>query len=357
MTEPTEQPPAGPSAMPAAATRREARLRREALTRPLFDVPPLAAPLVAPDADAPAAPTVEAGARTIPLPLPPMTESGTAPAALAPHLSLAAPLVTPAPLAEPAPSPRREARQQQAATVLAAEPIDPATADGSAPRRRRAVVWSGIAAALVLIAGLGSIGPWLLRAPEPPAAEDQHVDAPPNPIAGRGLEGAGSPSASAPPRTPPPPPANAIPPVETAIAPIAGDPVDPVDTGDTGDTGSSAPAPAPAPVPGDAGPAPAPPAAPAPLAFTGLTRNETVGLLGIRLLQSYTLSLTGQPGSAVSVTYRSTNVGSVTFDGSGRASLTFGEGLVALDLGDPLVRAAYTDGTPGEPIEARRSDI
>ncbi|MGN7860450.1 hypothetical protein ACTJI8_07705 [Microbacterium sp. 22303] len=323
MTEPTDQPPAGPRAMPAGATRREARLRRESLTSAEFEVPQLAPSLAPP--------------RVQPLPQP-----------LVPTTAGAAPTR----------SPRREARLRQAGSVPAAEPVDPAPTTGSAPRRRRAIVWLGIAAALVLIAGLG-FGLWLVRAPESTAADSPRVAAPVDPIAERGFEGAGSPSASAPQRTPSPTPTppTAVPPVETVVAPT------PVDSGqhdETADGGSAPPSSAPAPGspapanPAPANPAPAP-AAPAPLAFTGLTENTTLGLLGIRILASDTLSLAGQPGATATVSYGSARAGSVTFDGAGRATLTVNGSLV--DLGDPLITVAYSDGTAGAVLRARRSAI
>jgi len=323
MIEPTDQPPAGPRAMPAGATRREARLRRESLASTEFEVPQLAPSLAPP--------------RVQPLPQPLVPTTGAA----------------------PTPSPRREARLRQAGSVPAAEPVDPGPTTGSAPRRRRAIVWLGIAAALVLIAGLG-FGLWLVRAPESTAADSPHVAAPVDPIAERGFEGAGSPSAPAPPRTPSPTPTppTAVPPVETVVTPT------PVDSGQhdqTADGGSaptsSAPQPAPAPgspTPGNPAPAPAP-VAPAPLAFTGLTENTTLGLLGIRILASDTLSLAGQPGATATVSYDSARAGSVTFDGAGRATVTVNGSLV--DLGDPVITVAYSDGTAGSVLRARRSAI
>ncbi|MFC7788018.1 hypothetical protein ACU045_03460 [Microbacterium sp. MAHUQ-60] len=136
------------------------------------------------------------------------------------------------------------------------------------------------------------------------------------------------------------------------------------------DTGVVAPAPEPAPSPP---PAPAPPApqpvpsaptppaatptpAAAPLAFTGLTENR-VALLGIPLLSSYTLTLSGQPGARASVTYGSLPAGSVTFDGSGRAALTIGGTLLGIRISDPVIRASYSDGTEDAAVEARRSSI
>lgn len=103
---------------------------------------------------------------------------------------------------------------------------------------------------------------------------------------------------------------------------------------------------------------PSPPApAPKPLAFAGLQENYTLNLLGIKLIGSYTLSLTGQPGATASVTYGSNDVGAVKFDSSGRASIKIGSSLVDLKLSNPLIRVAYSDGTAGSAIEARRDSI
>src|SRR5690606_13071862 len=115
------------------------------------------------------------------------------------------------------------------------------------------------------------------------------------------------------------------------------------------------PAPAPAPAPAPNPPAPKP-AAPAPLAFTGLTENR-VTLLVIPLLSSYTLSLSGEPGSKASVTYGSLPAGSVTFDDGGRATLTIGGSLLGIGLSNPIIRAKYTDGTAGAAVETRRDSI
>jgi hypothetical protein len=111
---------------------------------------------------------------------------------------------------------------------------------------------------------------------------------------------------------------------------------------------SPAPAPAPAPAPQ--------PAAPPPLAFTGLTENK-VTLLVIPLLSSYTLSLSGEPGSKASVTYGSLPAGSVTFDDGGHTTLTIGGSLLGIELSNPIIRAKYTDGTAGAAVEARRDSI
>ncbi len=96
---------------------------------------------------------------------------------------------------------------------------------------------------------------------------------------------------------------------------------------------------------------------PKPLAFAGLKENYTIGLLGIRLLSSYTLSLSGEPGSAATVWYGATRAGSVTFNSNGRATITLGRSLLSLGLSNPLIRVAYSDGTAGSEISARRDSI
>jgi|GEM_PF-3508619 len=117
------------------------------------------------------------------------------------------------------------------------------------------------------------------------------------------------------------------------------------------------PAPHPSPSPSPSSPpATPPPATPKPLAFTGLTENR-VTLLGIPLLSSYTLSLSGEPGSRASVTYGLLSAGSVTFDGNGRATLKIGGSLLGITLSNPIIRAKYTDGTAGAAVEARRDSI
>ncbi|MGQ7312740.1 hypothetical protein ACUOFU_13620 [Microbacterium arabinogalactanolyticum] len=110
------------------------------------------------------------------------------------------------------------------------------------------------------------------------------------------------------------------------------------------------------PVPSDpTPPAPAPPAAPKPLAFTGIAPNYALNILGIKLLASYTLSLSGQPGAKAAVTYGDLPAGSVTFDSGGRASLVVGASL--LGLSNPMIGASYSDGTAGAAIQARRDSI
>jgi len=121
----------------------------------------------------------------------------------------------------------------------------------------------------------------------------------------------------------------------------------------------SQPAPAPTqPAPAPSQPAPAPPvAAPDPLGFVGISKNQVIGLLGIRVLSSYTLSLSGEPGATASVQYGSLRAGSVTFNDNGRASITLGRSLLDVGLANPLITVAYSDGTPGDPISARRDSI
>jgi len=104
--------------------------------------------------------------------------------------------------------------------------------------------------------------------------------------------------------------------------------------------------------------APAPPAsAPQPLAFADIEENHVIGLLDIKILSSYSLSLSGQPGSTASVDYGSTRVGSVTFGDDGRASITLGGSLISAGLRNPTIRVAYADGTTGSAIQAPRDSI
>ena len=100
---------------------------------------------------------------------------------------------------------------------------------------------------------------------------------------------------------------------------------------------------------------PQPPPARASLGFTGISENTTIGLLGIRLLSSYTLSLSGEPGQTATVWYGSARAGTVTFDDGGRSSITLGGSLINLGLGNPLIRASYSDGS-GE-TQAYRNSI
>ncbi len=108
--------------------------------------------------------------------------------------------------------------------------------------------------------------------------------------------------------------------------------------------------------PGTGDPGTVTPPAPKPLGFASLSKNFTVNALGIRVLGNYTLSLTGNPGSTASVSYGGTGVGSVTFDGNGRATKDIGA-LLDLGLTNPKIRVSYSDGTAGSPIEAARDSI
>lgn len=122
--------------------------------------------------------------------------------------------------------------------------------------------------------------------------------------------------------------------------------------------GSAAPAPAPAPaIPAPPTSAPAPAPAARPLAFTGISETHAIGLLGIRILSSYTLSLSGQPGATASVVYDGATAGSVTFDAGGRARITLGGSLISAGLRDPVIRVSYTGGTVGADIQATRDSI
>lgn len=150
-----------------------------------------------------------------------------------------------------------------------------------------------------------------------------------------------------------------------AGTPGPGDPAAP--SPDPADPTAPAPEPAPTPTPIPApNPVPAPdpvadPPAPvitaAPLAFTGLRANHAINLLGLRVLSSYTLSLSGEPGSTAGVWYGGSRAGSVSFDGGGAASITLGGGLLDLGLGNPTIRAVYTDGTVGDEIAQPRDSI
>ncbi|MDR2999311.1 MAG: hypothetical protein LBU78_14450 [Microbacterium sp.] len=111
----------------------------------------------------------------------------------------------------------------------------------------------------------------------------------------------------------------------------------------------SAPKPAPS--------APSTPAAPVPLAFALIKENRADHWLGIEVLQSYTLSMTGQPGSAAAVKYGWKDAGTVTFDATGRGTIDIGRSVLDLIPGNALVRAEYSDGTEGDAIEMRRKDI
>ncbi|MDQ4215794.1 hypothetical protein [Microbacterium capsulatum] len=233
---------------------------------------------------------------------------------------------------------------------------------GSASRRRRAIVLLGIAVVVLACANAVVLGFVLLRHAPVDASTGSDVSAQAgghgNPINGLAGEGGGGPGGPALPTPTIPTPT----PWDEPTPP----PVDPAAPSTPSDPSSPAPAPvAPAPPSTPAAPAapaaPAPTApaapAPAPLAFLGLTENSTAGLFGIRIANGYTLSLSGQPGATATVTYGSSRAGSVRFDGAGHASITLGRSLVDLGTDDPLIRVAYSDGTPGAPIEARRSSL
>lgn len=97
-----------------------------------------------------------------------------------------------------------------------------------------------------------------------------------------------------------------------------------------------------------------PPVAPKPLGFVDM-REEPGGVLGLGA--SYTLLVSGNPGSQASVSYGPSNAGTITFGDDGQGSLFLGESLIKLGLTNPLVRVSYSDGTAGSAIEARRDDI
>jgi hypothetical protein len=268
--------------------------------------------------------------------------------------------------AMPAESPRRAARLRLRSPVTAVLPIAAPVAHGGAgspaPRRRRALVILGIAAAVLLCAA-GIVFFGVRGAPQEAGqnpGSDISVDAVDAPRSVNALlgEGGGSPT-DLPTHVAPTP---VLPPSDPVASPTV-EPADPT-TAAPGSPVAGGTAPAPGEVSGPSTPsgpsapsAPPPAAAPRPLAFTGLTENSTIGLLGIRLFSSDTLSLSGQPGSTATVSYGSTPAGSVTFDGAGRATLTVGGSVVDLGLGDPVITAAYSDGTAGSPIQARRSTI
>ncbi|ALX66075.1 hypothetical protein [Microbacterium sp. XT11] len=208
-------------------------------------------------------------------------------------------------------------------------------------------------------------------ASRPPAAstddpEERTGDEPATP--GASAPHPGEPGTTAPaPETPAPTPGPSAPTNPGTPAPGTGTPAPGTPAPGTPAPGTPAPGtpspgtpspgtPAPGtPAPGT--PAPTDPAtAPAPLGFAGLT-SDFVEVLGIKLIGSYTLSLTGQPGATASVTYGGRSVRSVTFDAAGRATATVGRSLVDLGLSNPTIRVAYTDGTAGAAIEAPRDSL
>lgn len=102
---------------------------------------------------------------------------------------------------------------------------------------------------------------------------------------------------------------------------------------------------------------PTTPVVPKPLAFAGAEKSYLLNVLGIKVLGSYTLTVTGNPGSTASVTYGSRNAGTITFGADGRGSLSVGGALLDLGLSNPTIRVAYSDGTAGTAIEAARDSL
>ncbi|UJP09461.1 hypothetical protein L2X99_13655 [Microbacterium sp. KUDC0406] len=164
-------------------------------------------------------------------------------------------------------------------------------------------------------------------------------------------------------RTAPPSsaPAATVPPVSAPV--VSAPPQDDDSSADRAERDESAPQPRPSAPPASSPseptprPSPAAPAAPAPLAFTDIAENPGKNLLGMEIVDSYTLSMTGQPGSTAGVTYGWKDAGSVTFDAAGRGAIDIGRSVLDLIPGNARVRAEYSDGTEGDPIEMRRKDI
>ncbi|UNK70803.1 hypothetical protein [Microbacterium sp. H1-D42] len=119
---------------------------------------------------------------------------------------------------------------------------------------------------------------------------------------------------------------------------------------------ASAP-PTPKPSASASAPSPAVPATPEPLAFTGITENRGPNPIGVEVVQSYTLSTTGEPGATASVTYGWKDAGSVTFAADESATLDIDRSVLLLIPGNARIRAEYSDGTTGDAIEARRKSI
>lgn len=274
-----------------------------------------------------------------------------------------------------APPPRLR-RDQHASGLPVAVPVEHAASAPAANRRRLIAGFAAVAAigAATVTAGvLATAAPFAAAPVADVATEAESVD-PPSAASLAGEGGAhGSDLRPLNERTEPAPPAAEEPEPRldagSGHRPDAGTPEDPsvgvqapgTDAPSPADPGPSTPAPAPAP-PAPTPPAPAPPPqapptpeAPEPLAFTGLAANHAVNLLGITLLSSYTLSVSGEPGATASVTYGGRSAGSMTFGPDGRASLRIGGSL--LGLTNPMVRVAYSDGTAGAVIEARRDSI
>ncbi|MGW8482526.1 hypothetical protein ACWGJP_05265 [Microbacterium sp. NPDC055903] len=99
------------------------------------------------------------------------------------------------------------------------------------------------------------------------------------------------------------------------------------------------------------------PPAPDPLAFVSMAKEEPIKLLGISLFGKYILTVSGEPGSTATVWYGSAKAGTVTFGDNGRATITIGRSLINLGLSNPTIRVAYSDGTAGSEISARRDSI
>ena len=72
---------------------------------------------------------------------------------------------------------------------------------------------------------------------------------------------------------------------------------------------------------------------------------------------SYTLAMTGEPESTASVRYGWREVGSVTFAPDGSATIDIDRSTLLLIPGNARIRAEYSDGTAGDPIEVRRNDL
>lgn len=315
---------------------------------------------------------------------------------------------------EPTPSSasRRDRKAHAATGLVAAPPVHSARVVGATGARRGWLVGGGIAVAIVVafsgvsLAASGSGGaglPALNEAQDLRAAD--HLGAPcALPAAGEASgamlsleecdEGEESgdllesvaddseslpkpgPHASGQPRTPddtrsgPVTPNSPAPGIPAPGAPTEHAPSSPVPSVPSPgpEPGPSQPAPGPAPTPSQPAPEPSKPAPapskPAPpvhvaksLAFTGHTEKQAINLLGIKILSSYTVSLSGEPGSTATVRYGSSRAGSVTFNSSGRASITMGGALIRGSTSSTVIRAEYSDGTAGKSIQAPLNSI
>ncbi|MBW8762385.1 MAG: hypothetical protein JF592_07340 [Microbacterium sp.] len=96
-----------------------------------------------------------------------------------------------------------------------------------------------------------------------------------------------------------------------------------------------------------------PPVTPKSLTFAGVQKEKSP----LGLITSYTLSVTGNPGSKALVKYGTLEAGTITFDSDGNGSIGVGGALLGLNLFNPMIRVSYSDGTAGSAIEARRDDI